>query len=59
MSSFLHSDKFRQQLIKKSLSDCKHFNGIQNKTCKAGVTYQEGSSTVAMPCIPHLIHNRS
>jgi len=57
-------ETLREQFIKSALRDCRHFNGIQRngiqrKVCKAGVTYQEGSATVAMPCVPSLIHNRT
>jgi hypothetical protein len=30
----------REQFIKSALSSCRHFNGIQNKTCKAGIEYE-------------------
>ena len=30
------------------MKECKHFNGVQNKTCKAGVTYDKNFS--ALPC---------
>lgn len=51
-------EKLRDQFIKSALSSCKHFNGIQNKVCKAGITYMQNSSEIAMPCIPGLIHDR-
>lgn len=51
-------ERIRQQIIKSALSSCRHFNGIQHKTCEAGITYAHGSATVAMPCLPDLVHGR-
>lgn len=48
----------REQFIKSAMDSCRHFNGIQNKTCKAGVAYKEGSATVAAPCIPRFVNGR-
>lgn len=33
--------ELREQIIKSALSSCRHFNGIQNKKCEAGVVYLE------------------
>lgn len=31
---------------------CKHFNGVQNKTCRAGVDYRElTGGTMRLPCL--------
>jgi len=48
----------REKFINSSLNKCRHFNGIQNKKCEAGVPYQEGSMTVAAPCLPQFINGR-
>lgn len=44
----------REQFIKSALSKCRHFNGIQNKSCKAGVSYEkaEDGDNTMIPCIP-------
>jgi hypothetical protein len=47
----------REQFIKSELESCRHFNGIQNKTCSAGVAYQN-SKELTMPCIPKFINGR-
>lgn len=51
----------REQFIKSALASCRHFNGTQNKKCKAGVQYVEWKTGVeerAMPCIPKHINGR-
>lgn len=51
----------REQFIKSALASCRHFNGVQNKKCKAGVPYLEWKQGVeerAMPCIPKHINGR-
>lgn len=51
----------REQFIKSALASCRHFNGIQNKTCKAGIRYiewKQGVEERAMPCIPKHIDDR-
>ena len=47
--------EIREQFIRSALSSCRHFNGVQNKTCNAGVRYigwKKGVEERAMPCIP-------
>lgn len=48
----------REQFIKSAMDSCRHFNGIQNKTCIAGVKYQECEAGTTMPCIPRHINGR-
>lgn len=48
----------REQIIQHELGSCRHFNGIQNKTCKAGITYQQESPGLAPPCIPRFVNAR-
>lgn len=33
---------------------CRHFNGVQNGQCKAGVYYDQVSATRALPCLRNL-----
>lgn len=42
----------REQFIKSALSSCRHFNGIQNKACAAGIVYEAAGHVGLMPCIP-------
>lgn len=49
--------ELREQFIKSAMDSCRHFNGIQNKTCKAGVAYQDECDK-AMPCIPRFVNGR-
>lgn len=50
----------REQFIKSALDSCRHFNGVQNKTCTAGIEYQkwDEETNLAMPCIPRHINGR-
>jgi hypothetical protein len=50
--------KLREQFIKSELESCRHFNGIQNKICRAGVEYQDATSPFTMPCIPKFVKGR-
>lgn len=45
----------REQFIKSAMDSCRHFNGIQNKRCSAGVEYKEVG---AMPCLPKHLNGR-
>jgi len=54
----MDEQKLREQFIQSELDDCRHFNGIQHKICKAGVSYPAGSPGTAMPCIPRLANGR-
>lgn len=44
---------FREQLIRKNMSDCKHFTGIQHDCCAAGVNYEQliENGKYKIPCI--------
>lgn len=48
----------RNQFIKAALESCRHFNGIQNKVCKAGIEYRHDGKDTASPCIPKFIKGR-
>jgi hypothetical protein len=55
----------REQFIKSAQSSCRHFNGIQNDACTAGINYEkqrvigEGDvSKMAMPCLPQHANGR-
>lgn len=49
----------RERFIKSAMDSCRHFNGIQNKKCQAGIEYEaEGHSKLMMPCIPKHINGR-
>lgn len=49
----------REQFIKSAQNSCRHFNGIQHKTCKAGVAYKdETHGDETMPCIPRFVNGR-
>lgn len=53
--------ELRDQFIQSALSSCRHFNGIQNKKCQAGIVYlawKQGVEERAMPCIPKHINGR-
>lgn len=52
--------ELRDQFIKSALDSCRHFNGIQNKTCLAGIAYREWDreTNLAMPCIPRHVNGR-
>lgn len=39
-------------------TDCQHFNGIQHKTCRAGVSYDQFAG-FCLPCLPFLCSNSS
>lgn len=43
---------FREQLIAKGMSDCRHFTGIQNKACASGVVYDDltEDGKYSLPC---------
>lgn len=41
-------DEIREHNIEVSMLKCRYFNGVQNKTCKAGVNYDD---VVPIPCI--------
>lgn len=43
---------FREQLIKRNMTDCRHFTGIQHDCCEAGVNYDElrGPEELVLPC---------
>ena len=42
---------FRNGIIARAMNSCKHFNGIHNKQCQAGIQYKEDYS-MRIPCIP-------
>ena len=42
-------ERTREQRVAERLKKCFHFTGVQNKTCKAGVSYD--SFPGAIPCI--------
>jgi hypothetical protein len=55
----------REQFIKSAMDSCRHFNGVQNKTCNAGVQYEHPIAAVlekavgtTMPCIPRFVNGR-
>lgn len=41
-------EEIRKNNIEVAMLQCRHFNGVQNRTCKAGVNYDE---LVPIPCI--------
>lgn len=49
--------EFREQLIQKNMQDCRHFNGIQNKCCEAGVNYEAltEDGKYKLPCLKAII----
>jgi hypothetical protein len=51
----------REKFVQSALDSCRHFNGIQNKKCKAGVEYRpwDQQTNEAMPCIPRHINGRA
>lgn len=50
----------REKLIQSALRSCRHFNGTQNRSCRAGVTYRpwDKSTNEAMPYLPAHINGR-
>jgi hypothetical protein len=44
--------------VKSALASCRHFNGVMNKTCDAGVSYEHSDDTCP-PCIPGMIKGRT
>lgn len=50
----------KAQFAQQAMSECRHFNGIQHDTCKAGVNYRQliGGDDLGwalkIPCMPHL-----
>ena len=45
--------ELRDQLIRKAETDCRHFNGIQNACCRAGVSYEAlRDDDKRLPCLP-------
>jgi hypothetical protein len=47
----MDKETFRDKLIRQGQSDCRHFNGIQNKCCEAGVNYDQlTGDTLVLPC---------
>lgn len=55
----MNNEALRIQFTKSALASCRHFNGVQNKACEAGVTYEREGSERAMPCIPRFINGRA
>ena len=53
------SDDLRSKFIVSALSSCRHFNGIQNTKCEAGVEYRWAPVELTMPCIPKHINGRA
>jgi len=51
------STNFRETTIRRAMTTCRHFNGIQNKQCEAGVTYRVDLS-MRLPCIPSMTDKR-
>ena len=49
--------EFRESIIRKSMVNCKHFNGIHHDQCEAGITY-DTSGKFALPCLPSLADKR-
>ncbi len=49
----------REQFIKSAMDSCRHFNGVQNAKCKAGIAYEQSGDQRAMPCIPRHINGRA
>lgn len=49
---------FREQLIKKATTNCRHFNGIQNDCCSAGVNYEQlrEGDRYALPCLKNFVN---
>lgn len=47
---------FNEKQRARRLETCKHFNGIQHKTCRAGVAYdsfeRDGKPYSPIPCLP-------
>lgn len=50
--------EIREQFIKSALRSCRHFNGIQNDKCKAGIEYDHPMELGTMPCIPAHVNGR-
>lgn len=59
--NLMETQSLRDQFIKSALRSCRHFNGIQNKKCQAGVEYKPWNQATneAMPCLPESINGRS
>lgn len=48
----------RECRIQHEMGSCRHFNGVQHKACRLGITYQHEHQELAMPCIPRFINGR-
>ena len=50
-------ETLRDKLIREKQVDCRHFNGIQNKTCEAGVNYDvlTEDGKYVLPCKKNFI----
>lgn len=53
------NEQLKQQFVRSAQESCRHFNGIQNKMCNAGITYQESTIAEVMPCIPKHVNGRA
>lgn len=51
-------EQLREEMIAAEMRSCKHFNGIQNRTCKAGIPLRHSADT-CLPCLPAFIRGRT
>lgn len=53
-------EEHKKQRQERRLATCKHFNGIQHKACRAGVTYKDVEAEAPpltgrhLPCLPNM-----
>lgn len=49
---------WREQIIRQEMESCRHFTGVQNEKCRAGLAYPQGNMAQAIPCLPNLARDR-
>lgn len=50
-------ESFRDKMIRKGMTSCRHFTGIQHETCKAGVNYERlRGETHSLPCLANFVN---
>lgn len=46
----------KPEKLQQAMQTCRHFNGVQNDACQAGVVYDEVQPAGHhLPCLPHLV----
>ena len=50
-------ESFRDKMIRKGMTSCRHFTGIQHETCKAGVNYEQlRGESHSLPCLANFVN---